>query len=92
MRKCTVNLKNGLRPIVVTTQDAVSGALLLAKGAGIDDRLEVLDAQQFLAANIYEWSQFEDSRCRSELERLVGKYNKIVSECESDPSLRIEIG
>ena len=64
MRKCTVNLKNGLRPIVVTTQDAVSGALLLAKGAGIDDRLEVLDAQQFLAANIYEWRQFEGTRCR----------------------------
>lgn len=90
IRKCQGNLSSGLRPIIVTTEDGVGGAKALAKQAGVDDRLDVIEIEQFIATNVYEWSCFERDLRPTAIKEIIERYNRIVAECESDPSLRIE--
>ena len=40
--------------------------------------------------NIYEHSFFDERKRNSTLSEIIVRYNKIVLEVESDPSLRIE--
>lgn len=90
MHKCQNNLGSGLRPVIVTTEDGVGGAKALARQAGIDDRLDIIEIEQFIATNVYEWSKFQRDNRSSTVAEIVTRYNSIVGECESDPSLRIE--
>lgn len=90
IKKCQDNLTSGLRPIIVTTEDGVGGAKALAKQAGVDDRLDVIEIEQFIATNVYEWSLFERDARPTAIKDIIERYNRIVGECESDPSLRIE--
>lgn len=87
--KCVGNLSSGIRPLVVTTEDGVGGAKALARQAGIDERLDVVEIEQFLALNLYERSQFDRAARSAAVTELVDRYNAIVSECETDPSLKI---
>lgn len=94
LRKCKQNLSEGRRPVIVTTDRGVSGAIALAEAAGPDlsERLEVLDIQQFIATNVYEWSHFRGEKRSSSIRELILAYNKIVEAHETDLSLRIELG
>lgn len=88
--KCNNNLQNGLRPLIITTEDGLGGAKALAKQAGIEERLDVIEIEQFIATNVYEWSIFErDARAKTVTD-IINRYNTIVNQCESEPSLRIE--
>ncbi len=91
IRKCRSNLESGLRPIIVTTEDGIGGAKALAKQADLEDRIDVIEIEQFIATNVYEWSKFVREERQISLQRLIERYNEIVAECESDPSLRIEL-
>lgn len=90
IRKCDSNLKAGLRPLIVTSRDGVGGAMALAKTIEINERVDVIDIEQFLAANIYERSVFRAVDRPATIKDLIDRYNSIVSKVESDPSLRIE--
>jgi hypothetical protein len=90
IRKCGSNLESGLRPLIITTDDGIGGAKALAKQAALEDRIDVVEIEQFLTANLYEWSDFRRERRPLAVKTLVDRYNKIVSERENDPSLRIE--
>lgn len=90
IRKCQANLSVGLRPLVITTEDGVGGAKALAKQAGVDDRLDVIEIEQFIATNVYEWSAFNRDARPGAVQEIIGRYNRVVGEVESDPSLRIE--
>ena len=48
------------------------------------------DIQQFLSANVYEHSLFDEAKRNSTLSDIISRYNNIVLEAETDPSLRIE--
>ncbi|WP_267877800.1 DUF4928 family protein [Massilia oculi] len=89
LRKCQANLQAGLHPIILTTANKISVAEGLAENIGIEGRVEIMDALQFLAANLYEMSLFKGSDRRITVVRLVEKYNEIVAKHEADPSLRI---
>jgi hypothetical protein len=91
IRKCRSNLESGLRPIIVTTEDGVGGAKALAKQADLEDRIDVIEIEQFIATNIYEWSKFARDGRRVSLQHLIERYNQIIAEWENDPSLRIEL-
>ncbi len=91
MDKCIRNLSIGLRPIVITTEDGAGGARALARQAGLEDRIDVIEIEQFLAANVYERSGFEREARAEFVRELIEGYNSIVSEAESDPSLKIEL-
>jgi len=90
--KCAANLQDGLKPVVITNEDGVSGAAYLLRNAKLLDRVDVLDIGQFLTANIYERSLFKSENCRVTLSGLLQRYNEIVGGCETDPSLRINLG
>lgn len=90
IRKCQANLSTGLRPLIVTTEDGVGGAKALSKQACVDDRLDVIEIEQFIATNVYEWSVFDRDARPTAIQEIIERYNRIVAEVETDPSLRIE--
>lgn len=89
--KCKANIETGLRPIIVTIAESRAGIESLAKGFGIEGRIDVIEAEQFIATNILEWSNFTNPNQRIELKRLIDAYNIIVEKHETDPSLIINI-
>lgn len=91
MRKCRLNLDSGLRPIIVTIFESRAGMESLAKGMDIDGRIDIIEAEQFIATNIFEWSGFTEESRKREISRLIDQYNEIVERCETDPSLSITI-
>jgi hypothetical protein len=92
VRKCGDNLKNGLKPLIVTTTDGVGGAAFLLRNSKLGERVDVLDCSQFLTANLYERSLFQVAICKITLTKLLERYNQIVDECETDPVLRVNLG
>lgn len=90
IEKCKANLRSGCHPVIITIFDRVHTALNLAEDAGLAGRVEVWDIQQFLSANIYEHSLFDEAKRNSTLSDIISRYNSIVLETETDPSLRIE--
>ena len=92
IRKCQRNLDAGAKPIILTVGDGVSVAKGLAGNAGLAGRIDIMDAEQFLAANLHELAFFKTSERLTTLGKLIEAYNRIVSENETDPSLRIELG
>ncbi len=91
LRKCQRNLDAGLKPIIITLHRSVPVAVGLAEQFGIAERIEVFDVEQFLASNLHELGKFEMAGRRESAHRLIEAYNAIVSACETDPSLRVEI-
>ena len=77
---------------MVTLSGAVGAVDVLAGPLGIAGRIEVFDVEQFLAGNVYELGLFAAEGRRVTVDRLIKRYNRIVLHCETDPSLRIEIG
>lgn len=89
--KCRHNLDEGLHPLVVTTESGTGGIHALAENEGIAKRMDVLEIGQFLTINVYEWIGFENKERALSLQRLVAEYNRIIDECETDPSLKIAL-
>lgn len=89
--KCRTNIEGGRRPVLVTMPAGVQVATGLAANAGIEDRIDILDAEQFIATNVYEWSDFRFRQCRVTVIQLIDTYNAIVQECETDPSLLLKL-
>lgn len=90
IEKCRANIRGGYHPVIITIFDRVHTALNLAEDAGLAGRIEVWDIQQFLSANVYEHSLFNEAERNSTLAEIVRHYNEVVSLTETDPSLRIE--
>lgn len=90
IEKCRANLRAGCYPVIITIFECVHTALNLAEDAGLAECVEVWDIQHFLSANVYEHSFFDEAKRNSTLSGIIDRYNKIVLETETDPSLRIE--
>ncbi|WP_391349695.1 DUF4928 family protein, partial [Azospirillum sp. A23] len=91
IRKCRANIDAGLKPIIVSTRKGVVVAEGLSDNAGIGDRVDVIEFEQFIATNIYEIGKFVPAERRATVEGIIARYNEIVSAHETDPSLRIEL-
>lgn len=91
IRKCKANIEAGVRPIIITVAESRAGVESIAKGFEIEGRIDVIEAEQFIATNILEWSQFDEKSQRTELMRLISRYNEITQCVETDPSLAINI-
>jgi Domain of unknown function (DUF4928) len=90
IRKCVDNLAAGLQPIIVTFGEMIPAADAFASAQEIADRIDVLDVEQFIVANLYEIGGFETNKRRVTVERLISRYNDIVTVNETDPSLKIQ--
>lgn len=62
----------------------------LSEDAGLGDRIDIFGIEQFIALNLYELGQFATIGRRTAVADLVARYNEIVDEVETDPSLRID--
>ena len=89
IEKCNANLCAGHHPVIITIYDRVNTAISLIEDAGLAGRIEVWDIQQFLSANVYEHSLFDETKQNATLNEIVEKYNAIIDETETDPILRI---
>lgn len=88
--RCRDNLNEGLRPVLVTMQRGLTVAEALADNKGLGERIDVFEIEQFVALNLYEIARFVANRRQTAVSDLIERYNKIVDEIETDPSLRIE--
>ncbi len=91
IRRCKDNLDDGYRPIIVTNQRGLSAAEVLAENAGLGERIDVFEVEQFVALNLYELGKFASEGRRVAVNDLVDRYNQIVDEVETDPSLKLEV-
>lgn len=91
VQRCKENLDDGYRPIIVTTARGLTAAEVLCENAGIGERVDVFEVEQFVALNLYELGRFAADGRRVAVNDLVGRYNEIVEDVETDPSLMIEI-
>lgn len=91
VRKCQGNLDSGHRPMIITTAEGLVAAGVHLRAAGILERVDLFEVEQFVAGNIYEHGKFGSTGRRVTAEQIVKRYNEIVEQCERDPSLRIEV-
>lgn len=80
-----------MHPIILTITESRDGAEFIARRFDIEGRIDIIEAEQFIATNILEWSHFAAKSHRSEVYRLIARYNEIIRDVETDPSLLIEL-
>jgi len=91
IRKCCDNLAQSIRPLIITTQSGVGGAVALAKNADVAERIDIIEIEQFIATNVYEWTAFQQTKRTVSFRQMIEAYNRIIDQCETDPSLKIEM-
>ena len=91
IERCRENMNDGYRPILVTLQRGLTVAEGLASNVGLGDRIDIFEIEQFVALNLYELARFAAEGRRTAVTDLVARYNEIVEEFETDPSLKIEL-
>jgi hypothetical protein len=90
IERCRDNLNDGVRPVLVTGQRGLTLAEGLADNAGLADRIDVFEVEQFIALNLYELGKFAAEGRRVAVAEFVARYNEIIEDVETDPSLKIE--
>jgi hypothetical protein len=89
--KCRDNLNDGHRPMLVTLQRGVIAAEELASRVDLADRIDIFEIEQFVALNVYELGRFGSDGRKTAVADIVERYNEIIEEFETDPSLKIEL-
>lgn len=87
--RCDENLGNGYRPVIITLKRGLVVAHELARRQSVAERIDVLGIEQFMAVIVYSLGGFTLAGRRSALTSIVDRYNEIVRQWETDPSLRI---
>jgi hypothetical protein len=72
-------------------QRGLTVAEAVADNKGIGHRIDVFEIEQFVALNLYELGEFGPDGRKTALVDLIKRYNEIIEEVETDPSLKIEI-
>lgn len=88
--RCKDNIESGLKPILVTMRNQVLVAAALAENAGLGERIDVFEVEQFIALNVYEMGSFTADGRESAITDLIDSYNAVIELVETDPSLKIE--
>jgi len=64
--------------------------LFLILAPGLADRIDVFEVEQFIALNLYVLGKFGAEGRRVAVSEFVTRYNEIIDDVETDPSLKIE--
>ncbi|MBC3932616.1 DUF4928 family protein [Undibacterium curvum] len=91
IQKCVENLSIGQKPMIITGRKGAVVAEGLAENAHILDRIDIIEFEQFIATNIHELGRFSLEQRRVKVEEIIERYNQIINEVETDPSLMIEL-
>jgi len=90
LRKCKNNIDAGIKPIIVVPDRKLPAAEGLAENIGLRNRIEVHSAERFIGANMLERGRFQMGASVESLKELLGLYNRLIQEYESDPSLQVD--
>jgi len=90
IERCRDNLNDGFRPILVTGQRGLTVAESSADNAGLADRIDVFEIEQFIALKLYELGKFGAGGRRVAVADFVTRYNELIDDVETDPRLKIE--
>jgi len=77
--------------MLVTLQHGLTVAEGLASNVGLGERIDIFEIEQFIALNLYEIGKFGADGRKTAVSDMVDRYNEIVEEFETDPSLKIEL-
>lgn len=88
--RCRANLTDGYRALIVTRGRGVTVAEALADASGLGGRIDVFEIEQFVALGVYELGAFTARGRADAVSALAQRYNEIIDEFETDPSLRVE--
>ncbi len=91
IERCRENLDSGLKPVLVTLRNGAVVAEGLANNKGLAHRIDIFEIEQFVALNLYELGGFDTQGRQIVIRDMVNKYNEIIEDVETDPSLKIEI-
>ena len=91
IERCRENLDDGYRAMLITIQKGLNVAEGLAANAGLAERIDIFEIEQFVALNLHELGKFSAVGRQTAVIDLVNRYNEIVEEVETDPSLKIEL-
>src|SRR3569833_3015564 len=89
--RCKNNLEKGRRPIIITTKRGLALDEGLAENVGLATRIDIFEIEQFIALNLYEFAKFDEHGRTVAVSDLVNRFNQVVLQFESDPSLLIEV-
>ena len=92
VERCARNLADGLVPVLVVRGRSVGTATDLANRVGIDDRVDVLSIEQVVSFAVLGLEGVDAEGRKAVLSRIVKRYNEIVDEVDTDPSLKIRLG
>ena len=91
IERCRGNLNDHIRPVLVTPQRGLSVAEGLANNVELGDSIDIFEIEQFVALNLYKLGKFRADGCETAVTNIVDRYNEIVEEFETDPSLKIDL-
>lgn len=91
MDKCLENIHAGYRPFIITVSESMPAAKSLAAIKDVLKGTEIVDAEQFISTNVYEWSSFDSTKHKGTLEKLITIYNGLIDTYETDPSLKVSL-
>lgn len=89
--KCAENVGAGLHPVLVVPRDQVAKARHLAEDQSIPNDITIIAIEDYLASNIIELSNGQQSEFVATLQQIITAYNRRLEEVETDMSLKIEI-
>jgi Domain of unknown function (DUF4928) len=91
VKKCAVNIRRGLHPVLLVPRTMVSKSFHFAEAIGIEKQLSIGAIEDFIGENIVEMANDARQEYLAILKALVEAYNKRLEAVETDMSLRIEI-
>ena len=91
VERCRDNLEAGLRPVIITRGPGSAVAHELARRHTLEGRIDVFESGQFVALNVYQLGAYVTEGRRSTLGSIVQRYNEIIDDVETDPSLKIDL-
>lgn len=77
IEQCKANLRTGCHPVIITIFECVYTVLNLVENAGLAGCVEVWDIQQFLFANVYDHSLFDEAKRNSMLSSIINRSTKL---------------
>lgn len=90
IHRCRDNINNGYRPVIITTARGLIVAEALAENDDLDARIDIIEVEQFVAIRLYILGKFAQEAVQVAVRNVLTRYNEIVDEVETDPSLRID--
>lgn len=91
IERCRDNVNDGYRPLLITGQRGLTVAEALSENVGLGESVDMFEVEQFIAINLYEIGKFAADGRKVALSDFVKRYNDIIDDVETDPSLKIEI-